>query len=221
MPFHHPIHTVRGAVLAAVVTAMTLASLVAASPAAAAPDDEITRGDVVAHFQASEGAGGVIDAVAGPPAADHAGPAAFFSHAIRPFTGFPWDGSSVCEDDWQLLVLAAIVGVFEGEPPVPRQLGVSILEPLTVDLYLDGIRLTDTEQTPIKRLITSITQTEDGTIVEITDGWWFQTGAFRAPGELAIGSHTFGAVITDPVFGEFVLDPITFEVDASGTGSCV
>lgn len=219
MPLDHRIPRRRPALLGALIGALLLVPFAAANPAAA--DDEITYGDVVAHFQASEGAGGVIDTHAGPPASDRAGPAVFLSHGIRPFVGFPWDGSSVCEEDWQLLVLAAIVGALEGEPAVPRDVGVAILEPLTVDLYLDGTRLTDTVETPIKRLMTSITQAEDGTIVEITDGWWFQTGAFRAPGELAVGSHTFGAVFTDPVFGEFVLEPITFEVDASGTGSCL
>ena len=108
MPLDHRIPRRRSALLGALIGALMLVPLAVATPAAA--DDEITYGDVVAHFQASEGAGGVIDSLAGPPAADRAGPAAFFSHGIRPFVDFPWDGSSVCEEDWQLLVLAALVG---------------------------------------------------------------------------------------------------------------
>lgn len=218
MPLDHRIHRLRAAAVSAVVGVLGLMSLAVAGPAAA--DDEVTYGDVVAHFQASEGAGGMIDLLAGPPASDLAGPASFFTHGIRPFAGLPWDGSSVCEDDWQLLVFALIVAALEGEEPVSRDLGVLLLEPVTVDLYLDGTRLADTERTPIKRLIRGIAGI-DGDIIEVSDGWWFQTGAFRAPGELAVGSHTFGVVIIDPFWGEFVLDPITFEVDASGTGSCL
>ena len=218
MPHERRIRALRPAVIAAVIGALSLGSLFIARPAAA--DDEITYGDVLSHFQAAEGAGSVIDQFAGPPAADLAGPATFFAHGIRPFVDFPWNGSSVCEDDWQLLVLSLIVGALEGDPPVKRDVGVAMLAPTTVDLYLDGTRLEDTERSPIKRLISGIAALEDGTIVEVTDGWWMQTGAFRAPGELAIGSHTFGAVIAIPDVGEFALDEITFSVDASGMGSC-
>ena len=202
----------------AVVCATVIACHGLASPAAA--DEDVTYGDVVAHFQASEGAGSLIDLLAGPPAAEVAGPAAFFEHGIRPFPGSPWDGSSVCEEDWQLLVFALIVAALEDEPAVSRTIGVRILEPLTVELYLDGVRLSDTERTPIKRLMSSIALF-DGQVVEVHDGWWTQTGVFRAPGELAVGTHAFSVVVIDPEFGEFPLDPITFEVDASGTGSCL
>jgi hypothetical protein len=213
----HRIRAFRSALATAVIGALSFAMLTVASPAAA--DDHVTYGDVVAHFQASEGAGSIIDVLAGPPASELAGPATFFSHGIRPFAGLPWDGSSVCEEDWQLLVFALIVASLEGEPAVSRTDGEALLAPVTVDLYLDGTRLTDTERTPIKRLVLGIAAI-DGEIVEVTDGWWVQTGAFRAPGTLAVGTHTFGAVIVVPDVGEFVLDPITFEVDAAGTGSC-
>jgi hypothetical protein len=217
MPRDHRIRTFGSALATAVIGTLSFAMLAVASPAAA--DDDITYGDVRAHFQASEGAGSMIDLLAGPPASELAGPATFFSHGIRPFAGTPWDGSSVCEEDWQLLLFAVIAAALEGEPAVSRTEAEALLAPVTVDLYLDGTRLTDTEGTPIKRLVLGIAGI-DGDIVEVTDGWWVQTGAFRAPGALAVGTHTFGAAVVIPDVGEFVLDPITFEVDPAGTGSC-
>lgn len=190
-----------------------------AAPAGAA-DGQVTYGDVRAHFEAFEGGGAVVFFKAGPPAADVAAPANLFEHSIRPFPGSAWDGASFCDTDWHLLVIAISAAAVEGEPKVTREEGVAILEPTSVDLYLDGALLTDTERTPIKRLVQSLALLDDGTIVEVFDGWWFQTGAFFGPGELAVGPHTFSATVTDPVFGTFVGDPITFHIDAAGTGSC-
>jgi hypothetical protein len=190
------------------------------APAGAA-DGKVTYGDVRAHFEAFEGGGAVVFFKAGPPAADVAASANLFEHSIRPFPGSAWDGASFCDTDWHLLVLAISVAGLEGEPKVTREEGVAMLEPTSVDLYLDGALLTDTERTPIKRLVQSLALLDDGTIVEVFDGWWFQTGAFFGPGELAVGQHTFSATVTDPEFGVFVGEPITFHIDAAGTGSCV
>ena len=180
----------------------------------------VTEGDVRAHFEAFKGGGAVVFSKAGPPAADVAAPANPLEHGIRPFPGSPWDGASFCETDWHLLVVALVIGALEGQPKVTREDGVAFLEQTTDDLILDG-KLLNTERTAIKRLLHSRVVLEDGTIVEISDGWWFQTGAFFGPGELTVGPHTFSLRSAHPEFGVFVGDPITFHIDAAGTGSCI
>jgi hypothetical protein len=177
----------------------------------------VTFGDVRAQFRAGEVAGGVIFFRAAPPAFNVAAPANIFEHSIRPLP--LWEGRSYCETDWHLLVLAILTGALEDEPKISRQEGVAELGPVTVDLYLDGALLTNTERTPIKRLVQSVTG-DDGGLAVIFDGWWHQTGAFFGPGDLAVGPHTLSATVTDPD-GVDVGEPITFFIDAAGTGSCL
>jgi hypothetical protein len=192
--------------------------LVLAGPPVDARPDEVTYGDVRAQFRAGEVAGGVIFFRAAPPAFNVAAPANTLEHSIRPLP--LWEGRSYCETDWHLLALAILTGAFEGEPKISRQEGVAALEPVSVDLSLDGTLLTNTERTPIKRLVQSLTVGDDGAFAVIFDGWWHQTGAFFGPGDLAVGPHTLSATVTDPD-GVDVGDPITFFIDAAGTGSCI
>jgi hypothetical protein len=179
----------------------------------------VTRGDVRAQFEASEGGGLVVILRTGLPGAAVAAPANLFEHSIRPF-GL-WNGRHFCDTDWHLLVFAEIVAAGEGEPRITREEGEAVLEPRSVDLYLDGTRLTDTERTSIRRFIQGLALQDDGTFRRISDGWWFQTGAFFRPGELAVGPHTFSTTTTEPGTDDFVVGPITFHVDAAGTGSCL
>src|SRR5918995_6124745 len=117
----------------------------------------VNRGDVRAQFEAFESAGAVIlirglfsgsgfSAVGAPPAN-------LFEHSIRPFP--PWNGRHFCEMDWHLLVFADVALPREGER-IPREEGEAVLESSSVDLYLDGTRLTDTERTSIRQLIQAI-----------------------------------------------------------------
>jgi hypothetical protein len=191
--------------------------LVLAGPPADARPGEVTYGDVRAQFRAGEVAGAVIFFRAAPPAFNVAAPANTLEHSIRPLP--LWEGRSYCETDWHLLVLANAIGVLEGEPKISRQEGVAFLTPMSVDLYLDGALLTNTERTPIKRLVQSLTVV-DGVFAVIFDGWWDQIGAFFGPGELAVGPHTLSATVTDPD-GVDPVGPITFFIDAAGTGSCI
>jgi hypothetical protein len=183
----------------------------------------VNRGDVRAQFEAHESAGLVIfirglfrgsgfSAVGAPPAN-------LFEHSIRPFD--LWNGRHFCESDWHLLVFAEIAPPREGES-ITRQEGEAVLEPRSVDLYLDGTRLTNTERTSIRQLGQAIAVDDDGNVSEVSgSGWWFQTGAFFSPGELAVGSHTFSTTTTEPGTDNFVVGPITFHIDAAGTGSCI
>jgi hypothetical protein len=192
--------------------------LVLIGPPADARPDEVTYGDVRAQFRAGETAGGVIFFRAAPPAFNNAAPANTLEHSIRPLPLF--EGRSYCETDWHLLVLANLTGVREGEPKISRQEGVAFLTSMSIDLYLDGVLLTDTERTPVKRLVQSLTVDENGAFAVIFDGWWDQTGAFFGPGELPVGPHTLSATVTAPD-GVFPVGPITFFIDAAGTGSCI
>jgi hypothetical protein len=178
----------------------------------------VTQGDVEAQFQALEGGGTVVFLRAGAPAREVAAPANLLENSIRPLP--LWDGRSYCEADWHLLVLAISHAAGEGEPKIPRQEGEAVLEPTLVDLFLDGDQLTDTERTSIRRLIQALTIDDNGTIRAVFDGWWFQTGAFFGPDELAVGPHMLSATVTNPE-GVFDVAPITFHIDAAGTGSCV
>jgi hypothetical protein len=178
----------------------------------------VTQGDVRGQFETFEGAGAVIlFGGTGSPAANLAPPANLLEHSIRPFS--LWDGRHYCETDWHLLVIAIVRAAREGEPQITHGEGEAFLEPRSVDLDLDEERLTETERTSIRHLIHSLTVDEDGTFIDIFDGWWFQTGAFFRPGQLAVGPHTFSATITGPA-GVFEEGPITFHIDAAGTGSC-
>ena len=192
--------------------------LVLIGPPADARPDTVTYGDVRAQFRAGETAGGVIFFRAALPAFANAAPANTLEHSIRPLPLF--EGRSYCETDWHLLVLANGTGVREGEPKISRQEGVAFLTATSIDLYLDGVLLTDTERTPVKRLVQSLAVDENGAIVVIFDGWWDQTGAFFGPGELPVGPHTLSATVTAPD-GVFPVAPITFFIDAAGTGSCI
>jgi hypothetical protein len=177
----------------------------------------VTYGDVRAQFRAGEVAGAVIFFRSAPPAFNVAAPANTLEHSIRPLP--LWEGRSYCATDWHLLVIANGIGVLEGEPKISRQEGVAFLTPVSVDLFLDGALLTNTERTPIKRLVQSLAVI-DGAFAVIFDGWWDQTGAFFGPGELAVGPHTLSATFSGPD-GVDPVGPITFFIDAAGTGSCI
>jgi hypothetical protein len=189
--------------LAVVAAASVVVAL--AVPAAASPDS-VTEGDVRAHFQAGEGAGALLFSIP-TPAATLAAPANLFEHGIRPFPGSPWEGAHFCEDDWQLLVIAEL------EP------SRADLVPVTVELRLDGVLL-ETETTAPKRQKEGLFN--DGGVLIPISGWWFQqTGAFFAPGELAVGSHEYGATFVVPGVGVFPIPRITIHIDAAGQGACL
>lgn len=196
------------------LTLLVLVGLVVASaaPAGAAKNDRVTYGDVRAMFQTAEG-GGSVAFQTGTPAM-FAAPADIFDHSIRPFPFSPWDGRHVCEDDWQLLVLA----LFDGTPDrsYSHRDAAAILGTSSIELVLDGTVLTDAQRTALKRFKSTFNN-------DIVEGYWYQEGVFYAPGELAVGPHTFSATFDIPffgLFGEGFGGPITFYVDASGTGVC-
>lgn len=198
-------------VILLVLVGLAVASAV---PAGAAGNDRVTRGDVQAHFQAGEGGGNVV--FSNTPAAFIAAPANLFMHGIRPFEGSPWDGAHFCEDDWHLLVIALIAA--DEDQRISHADGAFFLAQSTTELTLDATVLADTERTAMKHFHGGFF-VRDGNLVPVQEGWWHQTGAFFAPGELSIGSHSYSAQHDTP-FGVFTAGPIEFNIDASGTGAC-
>jgi hypothetical protein len=189
----------------------TVALLMTLAVPAGAENDRVTYGDVRGHFQTAEG-GGAVSFQTGTPAAFSAG-GNIFDHSIRPFPGSPWDGRHVCEDDWHLLAIALIDG--STDRSYTRAEFVAGGEGATVDLILDGNVLSDTESTVPKRFKSTFNN-------DILEGYWVQIGAFLGPDDLAVGSHTFAASADIPsVPVSWVAGPITFYVDASGSGVCV
>ena len=194
---------------------LTLVIVVALSVAVALPagarNDRVTYGDVRGHFQTAEG-GGAVSFQTGTPAGFSPG-GNIFDHSIRPFPGSPWDGRHVCEDDWHLLAIA----LFDGstDRSYTRAEFAAGGEGATIDLILDGNTLSDTETTVPKRFKSTFNN-------DILEGYWVQIGAFLGPDDLAVGSHTFAASIDLPAGPySWVEGPITFYVDASGSGVCV
>ena len=187
--------------------AVTIALLLPVLPAGAGGNDRIAQGDVTGHFQAGYVSGAPI-LFRGGPAADNASPAGWFRGGIRPFIGTPWADSFHCEDDWHVL----LVGISDGPPfAFTRQEATPFLDTIDVRLFLDEVQL-ETERTAIKPLLGEL-------------GWVHQTGTFFAPGELAPGEYSFRAEYRSPFFEPegvvFTDGPITFTVDASGTGACL
>ena len=88
----------------------------------------------------------------------------------------------------------------------------ALLQGIEVEWVLDDEVIEETERTPIKHFL-------EPERVGMEKAFGFQDGAFMAPGEMIVGGHTLLANVTDP-FGTFTLGPITFNVDATGTGAC-
>lgn len=192
-----------GLVVGAVMAVPALAGPVDAAP------DRITRGEAMAHFNAFTTGGRAILAGNGTPAVVNAGPASLFDAGIRPFPSSPWDGASICVDDWHVVLLAVFDG---GDKKFKRSDAVDSLSGVEIDWILDGDSLADTMRTPIKRF-------NDPGEFAFERAFGFQDGALLAPGDLAVGGHTLVADIIDPVFGDATIG-ITFDVDPSGAGAC-
>lgn len=203
MKRHRKICARWGVLLGAVLVLPFTVASVEAAP------DRITQGEAVAHFNAFTTGGRAILAGNETPAVVNAGPASLFGAGIRPFPASPWDGASICVDDWHVFLLAVFDG---GDRSFRRSDAVESLAGVEIDWILDGNSIVDTERTPIKRF-------NDPAGFGFERAFGFQDGAFVAPGDLSVGGHSLVADIIDPVFGDDTIG-ITFHVDASGSGAC-
>jgi hypothetical protein len=184
---------------------MTLALLLPASTVNATQNHPVTEGQVTAHFNNYEPGANIADKET--PAAENAAVAGWFDGAIRPFPGSPWDGEIVqCVEDWHVLLIRTSADAIYGF--TNRSDSVEFLAAENVVLKLNGEPL-EVQQTPVREF-------------KDNSGWWHQTGAFFAPGELPVGTYTFDLDMTHDWFpGEdWGLDPITFEVGAADSAAC-
>lgn len=177
-------------------------------PGAPRDRERVSHGAVRAAFNAFGTAGRVI---LHRPGQDRGVPAdADIRGIIRPISGTVFDGRHYCALDWHVLMLAWIDG---GDRDYSHADAEAALGPIVTELILDGAPLV-AERSPIKPFLAP-----EAPPVELERAFFFNVGALRGPGELAVGSHTFGyrAVFGD---GSTESDEITFVVDAPGTGTC-
>jgi hypothetical protein len=88
----------------------------------------------------------------------------------------------------------------------------AITDTLSVEFTLDGVVLTATTRTPVKRFL-------NPEPFGLDVAYYFQEGQVMSPTDLAVGAHTLSVVITDSS-GVVFQDGISFFVDASGMGGC-
>jgi hypothetical protein len=194
------VRIIKRSILGAIVVAGAMACGLAPAQAAS------TKGGAQAAFQAF-GTGGIAILKHG----SHGGAPADLegSTVIRPFGRF--DGLHYCTDDWLLLTIA---GNVEGDKSLTMQQAKAIVESETYNLFLDGSELNYT-QTATKRLPFPEVFSDAKEIY--TTGY----SVIVAPGDLSLGSHTFGFEHFDADGNVLESDEITFFIDASGTGACL
>jgi hypothetical protein len=170
--------------------------------------ERITRGDAESVLQAF-GNGG--RAVLQHSRTGEGAPAdSFGSHgSIRPFSGSPWDGAHFCADDWHVIVIADFEG---GDATFSHADAEAITDTLSVEFTLDGVVLSSTTRTPVKRFL-------NPEPFGLDVAYYFQVGQVMSPADLAVGAHNLSVAITDASGGVFQ-DSISFFIDASGTGAC-
>jgi len=164
--------------------------------------DLVTRGDVEAIFNTKlTGCLAILVHTSlspGPVTTCHDTPRA----RINPFI----DQLHYCVDDWHLITLALLDSVANKD----------LVAQTTLASYIDGALLTDTQQTPVKRVDPVWAQQTSGEqLVGVA------TGQFMAPGVISVGSHTLRQVLVNVPLGALVDLSVTFFVDPSGTGICL
>jgi len=176
-------------IFSAILTALTILTIVPMSVAAAAPapapaHGRITKGAVTAAFQART-TGGYLNllrgrTVAAPVRGIRDGRISFFSDR------------TYCSADWHYLGVTLL-----GEGG--RQAAGAYLAATSVTFAIDGVPVSPTMRTAIKPFV--------GTGIHGQFG--LNVGALIAPGSIADGSHSLETQIVTPNFGVEVLN-VTF-----------
>lgn len=180
-------------IFSAVLTALTILTILPMSVAAAAPaHGRITKGAVTAAFQART-TGGYLNllhgrTVAAPVRGFQNGRISFFS-----------DGT-YCSADWHYLGVTLL-----GEGG--RQAARAYLAATNVTFAIDGVAVSPTMRTAIKPFVGTGVRGQFGVSV----------GALIAPGSIADGAHSLETQITTPDFGVEVLD-VTFSLAPDACG---
>lgn len=176
-----------------------------------ANSERVTRGDAEALHQAFNNGGWAVvlnggEIIEGAPAdfmADSAG---------RILPNALWNGRHFCELDWHVVSAA----ISEGNQPPNQSRTVKdirdFLDTATVDIRLDGTSI------PLDRSATKRTTNPER--IGATVAFYVDFGRVMAPDEIAVGAHTLQLIASRGGRPPMAMPPITFHIDAAGTGTC-
>lgn len=182
--------------------------LLAVSAQANAP--RVTEGDAQAVFQAFPNGGWAVrlhaERIEGAPAD-------FFPDSKARISPLPlWNGTHFCSLDWHVIDLVVFDGNAQGESRTNKEIQ-EFLSGIEMVHTLDGAPL-DTTRTAVKRFLNP----ERFGYVE---AFFAHEGRVMAPEDLSVGQHSLQVTILSPGGEPEVAPPITFYIDASGTGTCL
>ena len=129
---------------------------------------------------------------------------------ISPAAG--WNGRHLCSLDWHVISVAAVEGNAAGQSRTNEEI-FDALSQRDADIKLDGALL-DTTRTSARRT----TNPENRGLVEAFD---FQEGRIMAPEDLSVGQHSVQLIGNRTGQPPMVMPPVTFFIDAPGTGTCL
>jgi hypothetical protein len=184
--------------------AAALVAVAVTAGAARADAPRVSRGDAQALFQAQFNAGGAIrlhggDVLQGAPVQPGV--------RVGPLPNN--NGRHLCSLDWHLIELGMLDAFPQGEDAHSQ--AVAELSAVDLEMLLDGAPLA---------LDTTATKAVDPMSTDLAAGPGFigyskNWGAILSPSDLAVGAHTLQLVSPS------ALPPITFFIDAAGTGACL
>jgi len=172
------------------ILAVILAATLAATASAATPSHgRVTRGEVIAAFQART-TGGFLNLSRGQTVA---APVRGFQHGRISF----FSDTTSCSLDWHYLGVTLLGSGGHAS-------AAAYLRATSVSFWIDGHPVANTMQTAIKPFV------GPGTVGQ----WGISRGKLLAPGSLAPGSHALHTRIVTPDGGTEDL-AVTFSLDAS------
>jgi hypothetical protein len=190
------------------IALLVLALLVPASAQANAP--RVTQGDAQAVFRAFPSGGWAVLLHAGTV---EGAPTDFMSGSmVRISPAAAWNGRHFCSLDWHVITVAAIEGNAVGESRTNMEIREN-LEQISVDFTLDGA--------PLDTMRTAISRTLNPEFRGFFEAYWVQFGRVMAPEDISIGQHLLKATGFRPGEPPSVMRPVTFFIDAPGTGTCL
>jgi hypothetical protein len=194
--------------LAAAMVGATLLVLVSALVGAAgAANEQFTRGDATALLYAN---GGPAVALRNPSTETGA-----FESGKRIGPGQNFEGFHVCATDWHVMFVNLIlVDSIDNVHTVGE--ARAVFGALEVTYHLDGAPLA-VSVTAVQPVLSDVTILDPSATV----GFSQKTGAILAPEALSVGPHTEQVRVFEN--GVLIIDfgPVTFHVDAAGTGACL
>jgi hypothetical protein len=194
-----------------VVSSVVLAASLLFGVAAQANAPRVTRGDAQAVFEAfTNGGWGVV---LNGGTIEEGAPSDFMVDSMaRISPAAQWNGRHFCGLDWHVINVAAN----EGNPAGGTRTNSEMREALEQTVFritLDAALL-DTTTTAVKR-------TTNPERIGAVEAFAIVAGKLMAPEDLAVGQHSVQFTGIRPGAPPQVMPPVTFFIDAAGTGTCV